>query len=76
MHYVGNKVRGHMDSATRSLYRLASHLPLSDEEAQAVRYHDGQYIRENGSVAHRETTLTRLVQYADNWAGGVIEDGK
>jgi 23S rRNA maturation-related 3'-5' exoribonuclease YhaM len=76
IHYVVNKDLVHMDIATRSLYLLASHIQLSDEEAQAVRYHDGQYISENRSVAHRETKLTRLVQYADNWAGGVIEDGK
>ena len=42
--------------------------------AQAIRYHDGQYIDENRSVAHRETELTRLLQYADNWSGGVLED--
>ena len=47
-----------------------------EEEAQAVRYHNGQYVPENESVAHRETKLTRLVQYTDNWAGGGVEDGK
>jgi hypothetical protein len=39
-----------------------------------VRYHDGQYIEENRGVAHREARLTRLLQYADNWAGCVTED--
>jgi len=63
-----------MDIATRSLFLLAQHIPLSDDEAQAVRYHDGQYIVENQSVAHKETRLTRLLQYADNWSGGVIEE--
>lgn len=72
--YIVNQDIVHMDIATRSLFLLAQHIPLSDEEAQAIRYHDGQYIAENESVAHRETHLTRLLQYADNWAGGVIED--
>jgi hypothetical protein len=71
--YIVNQDIVHMDIAARSLFLLAQHVPLSDEEAQAVRYHDGQYISENESVAHKETRLTRLLQYADNWAGGVID---
>jgi hypothetical protein len=71
--YIVNEDIVHMDIATRSLFLIAQHLPLSDNEAQAVRYHDGQYIVENQSVAHKETRLTRLLQCADNWAGGVIE---
>jgi len=71
--YIVNQDVIHMDIATRSLYLVACHLKLTDCEAQAIRYHDGQYIDENKSVAHREVKLTRLVQYADNWSGGVIE---
>lgn len=72
--YIINPDLVHMDIATRSLFLIAPHVPLTDEEAQAVRYHDGQYIEENHSVAHRETRLTRLLQYADNWSGCVLED--
>ncbi len=64
--YIVNQDIVHMDIATRSLFLLAQHVPLTDDEAQAVRYHDGQYIVENHSVAHHETRLTRLLQYADN----------
>lgn len=71
--YIVNPDVTHMDIATRSLYLVACHLKLTDCEAQAIRYHDGQYIDENQSVAHREVKLTRLVQYADNWSGGVLE---
>lgn len=72
--YVVNRYLVYMDIATRSLFLLAGKVPLTDEEAQAIRFHDGQYIDENRSVAHRETRLTRLLQYADNWAGGVLEE--
>jgi hypothetical protein len=72
--YIVNQDIVHMDIATRSLFIIVQHMPLRDDEAQAIRYHDGQYIAENQSVAHQETRLTRLLQYADNWAGGVIED--
>lgn len=74
--YIKNPNLVHMDIATRSLFLVSQHIPLTDEEAQAIRYHDGQYIKENESVAHKETKLTRLLQYADNWAGGVLEDQK
>jgi len=73
VNYIVNQNLVHMDVATRSLFLVAQHIKLTDEEAQAIRYHDGQYIGENGSVAHRECRLTRLVQYADNWSGGVLE---
>lgn len=72
--YLVNRDLVHLDIATRSLFLVAQHLPLTDEEAQAIRFHDGQYIEENRSVAHREERLTRLLQYADNWAGGVVEE--
>ena len=73
VHYIVNRGLTHLDIPTRSLFLLAGRVPLTDEEAQAIRYHDGQYVDENRSVAHREVTLTRLLQYADNWAGGVLE---
>ena len=73
IHYVVNQELTHMDQATRSLYLVASYIPLSDDEAQAIRYHDGQYVEENRSVANKESKITRLLQYADNWSGMVIE---
>jgi len=75
VNYVVNEEIVHMDIATRSLLLIGPYVPLTDEEAQAIRYHDGQYIDENRSVAHREARLTRLLQYADNWSGGVLEGG-
>jgi hypothetical protein len=73
VNYIVNNDIVHMDIATRSLFLVSRHITLTDEEAQAIRYHDGQYIDENKSVAHRECKLTRLLQYADNWSGGVLE---
>jgi hypothetical protein len=71
--YIINPDLSHMDLASRSLMLVSRHISLTDEEAQAIRYHDGQYIESNRTVAHRECRLTRLLQYADNWSGGVIE---
>lgn len=71
--YVYNRSLPHIDIPSRSLMLVSRYIPLSDEEAQAIRYHDGQYIEANKSVANQEMPLTRLLQYADNWACGVLE---
>jgi hypothetical protein len=71
--YIINPECVHMDLATRSLFLVSKYIDLTPNEAQAIRFHDGQYIEENRSVAHHETPLTRLLQYADNWSGGVLE---
>ncbi len=57
----------------RSLYLALPYLPLTEEETQAIVYHDGQYVDDNHSVAKNETPLTLLLQYADNWCGFVVE---
>ena len=65
-----------MNLAARSLYLIAKYIPLSDSEAQAILYHDGQYVEANKEVAHRETPLTLLVQFADSWTAHVHEEGR
>jgi len=67
--YTINPNLVHLNLAARSLYLVARHIPLSDEEAQAILYHDGQYVEANREVAHRETRLTLLVTFADTWTG-------
>ncbi len=57
----------------RGLYLTASRFPLTEEEVQAIVYHDGQYVEDNRSVATREEKLTLLLQYADNWSGFITE---
>lgn len=62
-----------LDVPTRSLSYILKFVDLSDEEIQAIRYHDGQYCDENHCVANKERPLTRLLQMADVWSAGVIE---
>ena len=57
----------------RGLYLAASRFSLTEEEVQAIVYHDGQYVEDNRSVAAREEKLTLLLQYADNWSGFIVE---
>ena len=60
----------------RSVYLTLPYLQLTEEEVQAIIYHDGQYIKDNASVAKREEPLTLLLQYADTWCGFILEKRK
>lgn len=71
--YRINKDMVYLSVPVRSLYLAGSRFPLTEAEAQAIVYHDGQYVDDNSSVATREEPLTLLLQYADNWSGFVIE---
>ncbi len=75
MTYKVNPKEVYMNLAARSLYLIAKYIPLSDSEAQAILYHDGQYIEANKEVAHREMPLTLLVHFADCWTAHVYEEG-
>ncbi len=65
-----------MSLAARSLYLVAKYIPLSDAEAQAILYHDGQYIEDNRCVAHKEEPLTLLAHWADYWTAHIYEEGR
>ena len=52
-----------MGLAVQSLYLVTQYIPLS--EAQAIAYHDGQYIEDNKIMAHKEEPLTLLGHWAD-----------
>jgi len=72
--YSFNKDLTYLSVPIRSLYLALPYINLSEEEAQAIVYHDGQYVDDNRSVAKNERPLTLLLQYADNWCGFVIEE--
>jgi len=74
--FVYNKDQVEMQVAQRSLYLVSKYISLSDEEAQAILYHDGQYIDENRFIAHKECALTLLLTFADTWTAMIHEDGK
>ncbi len=65
-----------MGLGVRSLYLATQHITLSDDETQAICCHDGQYIKENEIVAHKEAPLTLLLHYADYWQAHMYEDKK
>lgn len=72
--YRFNNELVYLSVPVRSLYLIGQHFPLTEEEAQAIVYHDGQYVEDNRSVAAKEERLTLLLQYADNWSGFIQEE--
>ena len=72
--YSFNRNLTYLSVPIRSLYLALPYITLSEDEAQAIAYHDGQYVDDNRSVAKNERPLTLLLQYADNWCGFVLED--
>lgn len=74
--YSVNKDMTYMSVPLRSLYMILPRFPLTEEETQAVMYHDGQYVEDNRSVATRECPLLFLLQYADTWSAFVVEKGE
>ena len=74
--YKINPDEVYMNLAVRSLYLIGKYIPLSDAEAQAILYHDGQFIDANKEVAHHEDPLTLLVQFADSWTAHIDEEGR
>ncbi len=71
--YCWNNNLVYLNVPIRSLYLIMPRFPLTEEEAQAIVYHDGQYVEDNRSVAMREERLTLLLQYADTWSSMVVE---
>lgn len=73
--YKVNPEEVSMNLAARSLYLVGKYIPLSDTEAQAILYHDGQYVDSNREVAHKEQPLTLLAHFADYWTAHIYEEG-
>ena len=65
-----------MGLTVRSLYLISQYISLSETEAQAIAYHDGQYIDDNRVVAHKEAPLTLLLHWADYWTAHIYEEGR
>lgn len=57
-----------IDVPTQSIAMLSNYFLLTDQELQAIRYHDGQYVDYNKIVAMKECDLTLLLHFADVWA--------
>ena len=65
-----------MGLAARSLFLVSQYIQISEVEAQAITYHDGQYIDGSKTIAHKEEPLTLLLHWADYWTAHIYEEGR
>ena len=71
--YSFNNNLTYLSVPVRSLYLALPYISLTEEEVQAIIYHDGQYVDDNKSVATKECPLLLLLQFADTWSAFVTE---
>ncbi len=76
IHYKVNPDVVAMGLAARSLFLVSQYIQISEVEAQAITYHDGQYIDDNKTIAHKEEPLTLLLHWADYWTAHIYEEGR
>ncbi|MFH1533139.1 MAG: HD domain-containing protein [Pseudomonadota bacterium] len=62
-----------MSHPVRSVHLVSRFLPVTEEEIQAIAYHDGQYVAANRVVKNRETPLLLILHFADMWASHILE---
>ncbi len=59
---------------------MSQHIPLTEEEAQAIVAHDGIYPVNGGVVNleyhYKECRLQMILHFADKWTAAVEEKGR
>jgi len=70
-------IRDGLTHAQRSARLLTNAgVKLTDDEYQAIIFHDGQYVGENISIKGKESKLLVLLHFADLWTAWYDEDKK
>ncbi|MFC1654168.1 phosphohydrolase [Myxococcota bacterium] len=72
--YVVDPALLYLDVPTNSLFLLSSNIPLTYEEAQAIRYFDGQYPEQDPGFPRILSKITRLLQCAHIWSEVTAEE--
>lgn len=64
-----------VDHECRALPIIAKYVDLTEEEQQAILWHNGLYGVFYRQIQGRETPLYMLIHFADMWASRVLETG-
>lgn len=73
--YVTNKELLYIPHEIRSIKIATKFIELTEEEEQAILYHNGLYGDFRYEIMDKETPLYMLLHWADMWASRVIEKG-
>lgn len=69
-----NKDLLHVDHCIRSVVQATLYIDLTEEEQNAILYHDGLYGALKYEVSGHETPLMLIIHWADMWASRVVEN--
>lgn len=71
--YIHNPDRLPIPHQVASLEMLGRFIPLTEEEAYAILYHNGLYTPDGTAIIGRETKLLMLLHWADMWVSHFTE---
>jgi len=74
--YLWNKNQFSFSGAHKSLLIISKFVELTQDEMQAIAYHDGPYVESWQDIASDPYPLTFLIHFADLWSTWVIEKGR
>lgn len=71
--YISNPELLHVDHEVRALSIISKFIDLTEEEQQAILWHNGLYGPFKYEIQGKETPLYMILHWADMWASRVIE---
>ena len=71
--YVTNPKLAYIPHEVRSVMIAERHISLTEEEEQAILYHNGLYGAFKYDIQNKETPLYMIIHFADMWASRVTE---
>lgn len=71
--YKGNPELKYIDHEVRALSIISKYIDLTEEEQQAILWHNGLYGPFKYEIQGKETPLYMIIHFADMWASRVIE---
>ena len=64
----------YVDHEVRALAIIAKYIDMTEEEQQAILWHNGLYGPFKYEIQGKETPLYLILHFADMWASRVIEN--
>lgn len=71
--YVSNPELLYMDHECRALSIISKYIELTEEEQQAILWHNGLYGSFKYQIQGNETPLYMVIHFSDMWASRIIE---
>lgn len=71
--FKGNPDLLYVDHEVRALAIISKYIDLTEEEQQAILWHNGLYGPFKYEIQGKETPLYMIIHFADMWASRVIE---